>query len=125
MNDFAFYLSLNEIGYYKAIIENMPKEILDIHVDTNGRSFGDLDPEFRDNIDGLLDDKYNVLQIDPAKLQRYKFAVMSSQFFSKRQTFFDWKKDRRSGLACLYHSTDAPVGINNFAASHYILAHQR
>lgn len=128
MKDFAFYLTPEEIVYYGAIIRNLPYEFLDIHIGPTQKtisSFLPLHKETQRHIETLADEGYSVFPLNANLLRHYRNVVLSSGFFGRLQTHFDWQTGRRMGLACLFHSTDTPGRSNQFPASWYILAHQR
>lgn len=128
MKDFAIYLTPYEIVYYGAIIKSLPQELLDIHIGYTEKkitSFTSLHKEAQNNIEALVGEGYSVFSLNTDLLSHYRNVVLSSDFFGRLQTHFDWQADRRLGIACLFHSTDTTGRSNQFPASWYILAHQR
>lgn len=128
MNDFAFYLTPHEIGYFGAVIQNIPHDIIDLYIGPPSEgitSFDCISPEFQRYINELRDAKYNVFPCNHSMLSNYRLSILSSAFLSRRQVIFDWQYERKTSMIGLYHSVDAPAKFSNLPPSYYILAHQR
>lgn len=128
MKELAFYMSPYEMAYFGSIIKNLPKEFVDIHVGHLDRKIADfsaLKPEYKAQIDKFADFGYSVLPLDPAKLDNYRAAAMSTELYGPASNLFDWQKKRQTRLVALVHSTYLPLETTGFAPNYYLLASRR
>lgn len=130
MKNIAFYLQPEEITYFKYVINQFDKDMIDIHVSnwqnyqaslSNIKTAG-----FQEELKFLSESGYSVYPLDRDKINQYDHVIMTSVFCSTKQKLFDWNglniqkyKNRFLGLI---HSVDTPIIIADNIFSYFILA---